>query len=141
LQYVVEQLRQNNSTDLIILEQMISSMAGIITDTNFNDSQIQAMAGGEVLQSQTILQLLDKRHESKTTSKRLIKSLTSSKLAGQLLIAISQERLTCIFKESETSSELKLLGNVFDEIHRILAQYLDLLRSNLSVVDFDSFVP
>ncbi|KAL4957506.1 transcription factor/nuclear export subunit protein 2-domain-containing protein [Aspergillus filifer] len=141
LQYVVEQLRQNNSTDLIILEQMISSMAGIITDTNFNDSQIQAMAGGEILQSQTILQLLDKRHESKTTSKRLMKSLTSSKLAGQLLIAIAQERLTCIFKESETSSELKLLGNIFDEIHRILAQYLDLLRSNLSVEDFDSFVP
>ncbi|KAF5860337.1 THO complex subunit 2 [Aspergillus alliaceus] len=141
LQYVVEQLRHNNSTDLIVLEQMISSMAGIITDTNFNDSQIQAMAGGEVLQAQTILQLLDRRHESKTTSRRLLKSLTVSKLAGQLLIAIAQERWTCIFKESEASSELKLLGNVFDEIHRVLAQYLDLLRSNMSVEEFDSFVP
>ncbi|KAL5342880.1 transcription factor/nuclear export subunit protein 2-domain-containing protein [Aspergillus crustosus] len=141
LQYVVEQLRQNNSTDLIILEQMISSMAGIITDTNFNDSQLQAMAGGDVLQSQTILQLLDKRHESRTTSKRLMKSLTGSQLAGQLLIAIAQERLTCIFKEAEVSSELKLLGNIYDEIHRILAQYLDLLRSNLSLEEFDSYVP
>jgi THO complex subunit 2 len=141
LQYVVEQLRHNNSTDLIVLEQMISSMAGIITDTNFNDSQIQAMAGGDVLQAQTILQLLDRRHESKTTSKRLMKALTGSKLAGQLLIAIAQERWTCIFMESEASSELKLLGNVFDEIHRVLAQYLDLLRSNMSVDDFDSTVP
>ncbi|KAL4768331.1 transcription factor/nuclear export subunit protein 2-domain-containing protein [Aspergillus nidulans var. acristatus] len=96
---------------------------------------------GQKGRSRTILQLLDKRHESKTTSKRLLKSLTSSKLAGQLLIAIAQERLTCIFKESENSSELKLLGNIFDEIHRILAQYLDLLRSNLSVEEFDSFVP
>lgn len=139
LQYVVEQLRRNNSTDLIVLEQMISSMAGIITDTNFNDAQIQAMAGGEVLQSQTILQLLDKRHESKTTSKRLLKSLTHTRLAGQLLVAIAQERMTCVFNES--SSELKLLGNIFDEIHRILTQYLDLLRSNLSVEEFDSFVP
>lgn len=142
LQYVVEQLRHNNSTDLIVLEQMISSMAGIITDTNFNESQVQAMAGGETLQSQTILQLLDKRHESKTTSKRLMKSLTISKLAGQLLVAIAQERLTCIFRESEEgSSELKLLGNIFDEIHRILTQYVDLLRSNLSAEEFDSFVP
>ncbi|THC95729.1 hypothetical protein EYZ11_004807 [Aspergillus tanneri] len=141
LQYVVEQLRQNNSTDLIVLEQMISSMAGIITDTNFNDSQIQAMAGGEILQAQTILQLLDRRHESKTTSRRLLKALTTSKLAGQLLIAIAQERWTCIFKESEGDTELKLLGNVFDEIHRILAQYLDLLRSNLTADEFDSFVP
>ena len=139
LQYVVEQLRRNNSTDLIVLEQLISSMAGIITDTNFNDAQIQAMAGGEVLQAQTILQLLDKRHESKTTSKRLLKSLTHTRLAGQLLVAIAQERMTCIFNES--SSELKLLGNIFDEIHRILTQYLDLLRSNLSIEEFDSFVP
>lgn len=142
LQYVVDQLQHNNSTDLIVLEQMISSMAGIITDTNFNDLQIQAMAGGQILQGQTILQLLDKRHESKTTSRRLMKSLTVSKLAGQLLIAIAQERVTCIFKESdEASSELKLLGNIFDEIHRVLTQYLDLLRSNLSVDEFDSFVP
>jgi THO complex subunit 2 len=139
LQYVVEQLRHNNSTDLIVLEQLISSMAGIISDNDFNDAQLQAMAGGDVLQSQTILQLLDKRHESKVTSKRLLKSLTNSRLAGQLLVAIAQERLTCVYKE--TSSELKLLGNIFDEIHRILTQYLDLLRSNLSVDDFDSFVP
>jgi THO complex subunit 2 len=139
LQYVVEQLRRNNSTDLIVLEQMIVSMAGIITDNNFNDAQVQAMAGGEILQSQTILQLLDKRHESKTTSKRLIKSLTHTRLAGQLLVAIAQERLTCVF--NEPSSELKLLGNIFDEIHRILTQYLDLLRSNLSIDEFDSFVP
>lgn len=139
LQYVVEQLRRNNSTDLIVLEQLISSMAGIISDTNFNDNQIQAMAGGELLQAQTILQLLDKRHESKTTSKRLIKSLTHTKLAGQLLVAIAQERLTCVYNEEST--ELKLLGNIFDEIHRILTQYLDLLRSNLSIDEFDSFVP
>jgi THO complex subunit 2 len=139
LQYVVEQLRRNNSTDLIVLEQMIVSMAGIITDNNFNDNQVQAMAGGEILRSQTILQLLDKRHESKTTSRRLIKSLTHTRLAGQLLVAIAQERLTCVYNES--SSELKLLGNIFDEIHRILTQYLDLLRSNLSTEEFDSFVP
>lgn len=139
LLYVVEQLRTNNSTDLIVLEQLISSMAGIISDNNFNDSQIQAMAGGEILQAQTILQLLDRRHESKATSKRLINSLTHTRIAGQLLVAIAQERLTCVYKESST--ELKLLGNIFDEIHRILTQYLDLLRSTLSIEEFDSFVP
>ncbi|KAJ5908390.1 hypothetical protein N7495_001072 [Penicillium taxi] len=139
LQYVVEQLRQNNSADLIILEQIVTSMAGIISDTNFNETQIHAMGGGEILQSQIILEWLDKRHESKITSKRLLKSLTHTRMAGQLLVAISQERLTCVYDES--CSELKLLGNIFDEIHRILTQYLDFLRSSLSVDDFDSFVP
>ncbi|KAI5299212.1 THO complex subunit 2, partial [Ascosphaera atra] len=142
LQYVADQLARNNSTDLIVLEQLISSMAGIVTDSNFNDSQIQAMAGGDLLRAQTMLQLLDKRHESKTTSRRLLRSLTESKLAGQLLVSIAQERLTCIFKATdEAADELKLLGNIFDEIHRVLTQYLDLLRSNLTVEEFDTFVP
>ncbi|EFR00616.1 THO complex protein subunit 2 [Nannizzia gypsea CBS 118893] len=141
LQYVSDQLRQNNSTDLLVLEQLISSMGGIVTDNSFNDAQLQAMAGGEVLQSQTMLQLLDKRHESKTTSKRLMKSLADSNLAGLLLIAMAQERVTCIFKESESDAELKLLGNIFDETHRVLTQYLDLLRSNFTVDEFNVYVP
>lgn len=141
LHYVAEQLRQSNSTDLIVLEEIINSMAGIVSDTNFNESQVLSMAGGELLQSQTMLQLLDRRHESKTTSRRLIKSLVEPRLAGQILVSIAQERQTCIFKIPEPDAHLKLLGNLFDEFHRILTQYLDLLRSNLSFKDFDSLVP
>lgn len=141
LQYVAEQLRQSNTTDLIVLREITTSMAGIVSDTDFNDSQVQSMAGGELLQAQTMLQILDRRHESRTTAKRLIKSLTDPRLAGQILVSISQARQTCVFKVSEPDAHLKLLGNLFDEIHRILVQYLDLLRSNLAVKDFDSFVP
>ena len=141
LQYVTEQLRLGNSTDLIVLEEITSSMAGIVSDTNFNEAQVLSMAGGDLLQAQTLLQLLDRRHESTTTAKRLIKSLVEPKLAGQLLISIAQERQTCIFKIPEEDSHLKLLGNLFDEIHRVLTQYLDLLRSRLPVRDFDALVP
>ena len=141
LQYVTEQLRKDNSTDLIVLEDIITSMAGIVSDTNFNESQVLAMAGGEIMQSQTLLQIHDRRHESKTTARRLMKSLIEPKLVGQLLISIAQERQTCIFKVPENDAHSKLLGNVFDEINRVLTQYLELLRSNLSVKEFDSMVP
>lgn len=141
LQYVAEQLRQNNPTDLIVLEELTTSMAGIVTDTNFNEAQVVAMAGGELLRAQTMLQLLDKRHESKTTAKRLLHALTKPRLAGQLLILIAQERQTCIFKIPEHNAHLKLLGNLFDEVHRVFTQYLDLLRTNLSVREFDDLVP
>ena len=141
LQYVAEQLRVSNSTDLIILEEMINSMAGIISDTNMTDAQVLSMAGGELLQSQTMLQLLDRRHESRTTARRLIKSLTEPRLAGRILISIAHERQTCIFKLPEDDAHLKLLGNLFDELHRIFIQYLELLRSNLSIKEFDSQVP
>ena len=141
LQYVTEQLRKGNSTDLVVLEEITSSMGGIVSDTNFNEAQVLAMAGGDLLQAQTMLQLLDRRHESTLTAKRLMKSLVEPKLAGQLLISIAQERQTCIFKIPEHDAHLKLLGNLFDEIHRILTQYLDLLRSRLSIKDFDALVP
>ena len=143
LQYVADQLRKGNSTDLIVLEEMTSSMAGIVSDTNFNDAQVVAMAGGNHLQSQTMLQLLDRRHEPgmSNTAKRLMKSLVGTKLAGQLLVSIAQERQTCVFRIPEPDTHLKLLGNLFDEIHRVLTQYLDLLRSNLTAKDFDALVP
>lgn len=141
LQYVAEQLRQGNTTDLIVLREITISMAGIVSDTDFNESQVQSMAGGDVLQTQTKLQILDRRHESRTTARRLIKSLTDPGLAGQILVSIAQERQKCIFMVPEPDAHLKLLGNLFDELHRILVQYLDLLRSNLAVNDFDAFVP
>ena len=141
IQYVADQLRQGNSTDLIILEEMTKSMAGLVSDTNFNEAQVLAMAGGDLLQGQTMLQLLDRRHESKTTARRLMKSLTDSRLAGQVLISLAQERQTGIYKVEEQNAHPKLLGNIFDQLHRILVQYLELLRSNLSVKDFDYFVP
>lgn len=141
LQFVAEQLRKGTSTELVVLEQITSSMGGIVSDTNFNDTQVLGMAGGEILQAQTLLQLLDRRHESKSTARRLMKALVEPKLAGQLLILIAQERQTSIYKIPDDEAHLKLLGNLFDEIHRVLTQYLDLLRSNLSPKEFDALVP
>jgi len=141
IQYVADQLRRGNSTDLIVLEEITKSMAGIISDTNFNEAQVLAMAGGELLQAQTLLQLFDQRHESKNTARRLMRSLTDSRLAGQILVSLAQERQTGIYRIEEQNAHPKLLGNLADQLHRVLVQYTDLLRSNLSVKDFDFFVP
>ena len=141
VQYVADQLRRGNSTDLIILEEITKSMAGILSDANLNDAQVWAMAGRDLLQAQTILQLHDRRHESKTTAKRLMKSLTDSKMAGQIVISLAQERQTGIFRIEEQNAHPKLLGNLFDQLHRILTQYIELLRSNMSVTEFDNYVP
>ena len=141
VQYVADQLRKGNSTDLIILEEMTKSMAGILSDANLNDAQVWAMAGRDLLQAQTILQLHDRRHESKITAKRLMKSLTDSRMAGQIIVSLAQERQTGIFRIEEQNAHPKLLGNLFDQLHRILTQYIELLRSNMSVKEFDKYVP
>jgi len=141
IQYVAEQLRQGNSTDLDVLRAITESMGGIVPNYNFNESQILGMAGGEILQGQTLLKLRDHRHECKTTARRLMRSLTDSNLAGQVLVSLAQERQTCIFRIEERNAHPKLLGEVFDRLHNSFIQYLDLLRSNLSVGIFDTTVP
>ncbi len=141
LQYVTDQLIKGNPTDLIVLEQIILFMAGIVTDASYNDAQLLAMGGGELLRSQTILQLLDRRHESRITSRRLMRSLKESDLAGKLLLAIATQRQASVFNLEDTDAPLKLLGNLYDEIQRVLTQYLDLLHSNLSPDEYESAVP
>ena len=141
IQYVTDQLKRGNSSDLVVLEEITKSMAGIIADTSLNRFQIVAMSGGEVLQAQTLLQLQDKRHESKLTAKRLIRSLTESGLTGRVLVLLAQERQTGIYKVEEQDAHPKLLGNLFDQLHSTLVHYVELLRSNLSVKDFDAQVP
>ena len=141
LQYVAQQLDQGNSTDLKMLEQLVSSMAGIAIDNSYNDSQLQAMGGGSLLQSQTILQFLDQRHDSavRASSRRLTKALQDTGLAGKFLLSMAQQRQACIFEEGNVP--LKAIGNVYDEIHRIMIQYLELLRSGLPMEDFAKSVP
>ncbi|KIW27666.1 uncharacterized protein PV07_07389 [Cladophialophora immunda] len=139
LQYVAGQLEHGNTMDLKMLEQIVLSMAGIATDTSYNDAQLQAMGGGPLLQSQTILQLLDRRHDSKKTSERLMKSLQDTGLAAKFLISMAQQRQACVFEEGQVP--LKAIGNTYDEVHRVMVQYLDLLRTNLTPEEFRATIP
>lgn len=141
LQFLASELRTGNSTDLEVLEQTLSEMAGIKSDMTFNDAQVLAMAGGEVLQSQIVQQLADTRHLKKPQSKRLIKALAEPGLIGQLLIAIAQERQMYAHHDGSKDMPLKVLGNNLDKIQQVFAQYLDTLKSNLKSVDFDAAVP
>ncbi|KAK5083084.1 THO2 plays a role in transcriptional elongation [Lithohypha guttulata] len=139
LQYVAKQLYKGKNINLIILEQLIVAMAGIAPDTDYNDTQLLAMGGGPLLQSQTILQLLDQRHNLKATAKRLIKALQDCDLVSNLLLSMAQQRQACVFQEGD--APLKAVGHSFDEITRVMAQYLELLKTNMSIDEFQKSIP
>ncbi|KAK1995777.1 THO complex subunit 2 [Colletotrichum falcatum] len=141
LKYVNDQLFQGNSTDLIILKELVASMGGVVQVLDFTDDQILAMSGGEVLRRQTLLSLQDKRFESTRSAKRLMQSLVDSKLAGRLLINVAQYRQSAIYKLPDDEAHIKYIGSVIDDSHQILVQYLDLLRTNLQPHEFDTLVP
>lgn len=141
LQYIANQLRKGDSTDLELLEQIVREMTGIKSDMTYNDAQVLAMAGGEVMQSQTIMAMGDERHKNEKTTKRLIRSLTDSGLGAQLLIAVAQERQVYSSRDSSKYAPLKVLGNNVDKIHSVMMQFLDTLHSNLSSAAFEAAVP
>ncbi|KLO88197.1 regulatory protein RLR1 [Fusarium fujikuroi] len=141
LQYVNHQLIQGNSTDLIILKELITSMGGIVDSVDFTDLQILSMAGGEYLRRHTLIRGQDKRFENIKSSKRLIQALTESKLAAQLLINLAQYRQAAPFQVPEDEAHIKYLSSMIDDSHRILVQYLDLLWSNMDPPTFDDLVP
>lgn len=140
LRYVHNQLLQGNSTDLVILKELVVSMGGVVSDLDFTDAQLHAMTGGELLRRETLINLGDKRAASTRSAERLMRALTSSKLAGQLLINIAQYRQNAIYAE-EGGAHIKYLATVVDDTHQILLQYLDLLKSNLDAVTFNNLVP
>ncbi|KAK4199457.1 transcription factor/nuclear export subunit protein 2-domain-containing protein [Triangularia verruculosa] len=140
LRYVHNQLLQGNSTDLVILKELVVSMGGVVSDLDFTDAQLHAMTGGELLRRETLINLGDKRAASTRSAERLMKALTSSKLAGQLLTNIAQYRQNAIYAE-EGGARIKYLATVVDDTHQILLQYLDLLKSNLDADTFNNIVP
>ncbi|KAI0447122.1 transcription factor/nuclear export subunit protein 2-domain-containing protein [Xylaria telfairii] len=141
IQYVNEQVARGNSTDLVILRELITSMAGIVPDIDFTDSQLSALSGGELLRRQTLAGLGDKRYESEKSASRLMKALLQTNMASQLLINMAQYRQSAIYQLPEDEAHIKYLATVIDDSQQALVQYMELLRHNLSAEEFDARVP
>ncbi|KAI0406233.1 transcription factor/nuclear export subunit protein 2-domain-containing protein [Xylaria palmicola] len=141
IQYVNEQVAHGKSTDLVILRELITSMAGIVPDIDFTDSQLSALSGGELLRRQTLTGLGDKRYESEKSASRLMKALLQTNMASQLLINMAQYRQSAIYQLPEDETHIKYLATVIDDSQQALVQYMELLRHNLSAEQFDARVP
>ncbi|KAL2165083.1 hypothetical protein VTH06DRAFT_379 [Thermothelomyces fergusii] len=141
LRYVHAQLLRGNSTDLVVLEELIESMGGIVSSFDFTDAQLRGMTGGEVLRRQTLASLGDRRDVSGPSARRLMRALSQSNLAGQLLINIAQYRQNAIYKITDDKAVIKYLSALVDGSHKVLSRYLDLLLSNLDPDTFNRLVP
>ncbi|OTA63751.1 hypothetical protein K449DRAFT_433074 [Hypoxylon sp. EC38] len=139
--YVNDQVAHGNSTDLIILRELITSMGGIVSDVDFTDAQLFALSGGELLRRQTLISLGDKRHESAKSASRLMKALVQTDLACRLLTNMAQYRQSAIYHLPENETHIKYLSSVVDDSQQALVQYVELLRNNLPPEEFDALIP
>ncbi|KAF7355034.1 THO complex subunit 2 [Mycena sanguinolenta] len=132
LKYIVHQLHNTQTTEIIVLRELIWKMAGIEPLPSLSDSQIIAMAGGPCLRIEAIASAtrgarLDPGDAVLKGPQRLGRALLDSSLALPLLIQVARQRESCVFTAPD--AHLKTLASLYDTTHGVLFQYLELLTS------------
>ncbi|TKY88304.1 hypothetical protein EX895_002656 [Sporisorium graminicola] len=146
LQYLVNQLKANNSKDLVIMSELITKMSGIEPLANLADAQVAALTGGrhlhmEAMMAANALTGSKERLAYRRSGQRLLHALVESKLSVPLLILVAQQRQACIHLVPESEAHLKYLGNLYDSCQEVLLQYVEFLFNHLETADYASLVP
>jgi len=119
IKYIVHQLYNGQTTEIIVLRELIWKMAGIEPLPNLSDAQISAMAGGPTLRIEAVASntrgaRLDPSDVTLRGPQRLGKTLLDSSLALPLLIQVAQQRQSCVFTAQDT--HLKSLASLYDAV-------------------------
>ena len=119
LNYIVHQLHNGITTDVVIFRELIWKMAGIEPLPSLSDSPVVAMAGGPTLRIEAIASgtrgaRQDVNDPILRGHTRLGSTLLSSGFALPLLIQIAQQRQSCVFQAPD--AHLKSLANLFDTV-------------------------
>jgi THO complex subunit 2 len=119
IKYVVHQLYNGQTTEIIVLRELIWKMAGIEPLPSLSDAQIGAMAGGPTLRIEAVASnargaRLDPSEVTLRGPQRLGKTLLDSSLALPLLIQVAQQRQSCVFTAQDT--HLKSLASLYDVV-------------------------
>ncbi|KAJ3723327.1 transcription factor/nuclear export subunit protein 2-domain-containing protein [Lentinula raphanica] len=134
LSYIVHQLQNGQTTEIVVLRELIWKMADIEPLPSLSDSQIQAMAGGPALRIEAIASStrgarMDPSEGSRASIQRLGQGLIDTSLALPLLIQVAQQRQSSVFLAKD--AHIKSLAGLYDTTHGVLLQYLELLTTPL----------
>jgi THO complex subunit 2 len=119
IKYIVHQLYNGQTTEIIVLRELIWKMAGIEPLPSLSESQISAMAGGPTLRIEAVASStrgarLDPGDVILRAPQRLGKALIDSSLALPLLIQVAQQRQSCAFTARD--AHLKSLASLYDTV-------------------------
>ncbi|KAH8830615.1 transcription factor/nuclear export subunit protein 2-domain-containing protein [Flagelloscypha sp. PMI_526] len=142
LSFLTHRLNESAVTEVVVLSDIIRHMAAIEPLPSLTDSQILAMSGGPVLRTEAVASSTRGARLTSDSggkvSERLRDGLIKNGLGRPLLIQVAQRREDCVFIQDGATS-LKPLAGLFDTIHGILFQYIELL-SNTSVITLQDYI-
>ena len=109
LQYIANQLLSDQVYDLVVFQELISSMSGINPPEDATVVQMDGFAGGPVLRRESLLN--DSQIFFKSAS-RLAKSLSSAALALPLGILIAQQRKEIVYRFGKNEEDPGLVPDL-----------------------------
>lgn len=121
LRYIVAQLLEDNTLDLVLLSELLQKMAGLESHENIAEHQMLSTAGGPLLSNKATT-----AHQLKRPSQRLMTSLVSADLAVPLWILLAKFAVSAIHRTASVE-HLKLLGLLTDQCHDVFLQYTEFM--------------
>jgi hypothetical protein len=121
LKYIVHQLYAGQTTEIVVLRELIWKMAGIEPLPSLSETQIAAMAGGPTLRIEAVASSargarLDPGDAVLKGPQRLGKALLDSQLALPLLVQVAQQRQSAVYRIPD--AHLKSLASLYDTVGR-----------------------
>lgn len=148
-QYVANQLKGCESLDILVLWEIVATMAGVAPVFEVSDGQLDALAGSETLISQVILSQVGEGSaggNERATARgrqRLLRALCTGppndQLAVPLLILLAQQRKLITLQPQ--SSHLKLVAELYDRCQEVTVQFAEFLRKALTLEEYAALLP
>ncbi|XP_065885468.1 THO complex subunit 2-like isoform X2 [Dysidea avara] len=138
IQYVINQLKNGKSFDLLVLKEVVQKMSGVETSEDMTLSQLEALAGGELLKAEGAY--FSQVRNVKKSSQRLRDTLVGSQLGIPLCLLMGQQRDSIIFREG-SDQHLKLAGQLYDHCMDTLIQFGGFLSSHFSSEEYSQRLP
>jgi hypothetical protein len=126
--YVKNQLRSESSSDLLVLNEILTQMTGVILKDNMSVDQILGQAGGRTLRSQT-LDAMSFKERSRKQLRVVKQSMLQNNLLLTMLILVTQQKAFIVHRQS--GLHLKARGDWLDRCQDSLVQIMEFVSTHV----------
>ncbi|CAA6659375.1 unnamed protein product [Spirodela intermedia] len=133
--YLVNQLKKGSGIELVVLQELMQQMANVQYTENMTEDQLDAMAGGETLRSQSSIFGMTKANKAKGFSI----AQDEPNLAVPLLLLLAQHRSMVVVNAD--APHIKMVSEQFDRCHGTLLQYVDFLSGAVTPGAYAQMIP
>ena len=133
LQFIANELKLNQSLDLLLLKEMVSGMSGVEVYEEMSEAVMEGRMGSRLLREETSTVRNVARNKRRATH-LLVDSLTRHQLLVPLYVLLSTEKDGIVY---DTEYEhTRLVGELHDKCNDVLLAYVDMIDAQLTDVEY-----